>query len=101
MSARFQAELYAVLVSLPGVQFTRHAVDAAERPGIGLYLVQGDHVHEVIVNPRTYVYVGGLSVTVLGHPSYDSVLVQPSKGKIIESAAILNSGIVGRPGQVP
>ena len=98
---RFQAELYAVLVSLPGVQFTRHAIDAAGRPGIGLYLVQGDHVDEVIVNPRTYVYMGGLVVTVPGHPSYDTVLAHPSKGTIIENAAILNSGIVGRPGQVP
>lgn len=101
LPARFQAELYAVLVSLPGVQFTRHAVDAAERPGIGLYLVQGDRINEVIVNPRTYVYMGGLLVTVLGHPSYDTVLAHPSKGTINESVAILNSGIVGRPGQAP
>jgi hypothetical protein len=101
VSARFQAELYAVLVSLPGVQFARHAVDAAERPGIGLYLVQRDHVNEAIINPRTYVYMGGLVVTVPGHPSHDTVLTHPSKGKIIENVAILNSGIVGRSGQLP
>jgi len=88
-----------VLVSLPGVNFTGHAVDAAGRPGIGLYLVQGDGVNEVIVNPRTYVYMGGLLVR--AHPSYSTLLAHPSSGTVVESAAILSSGIVSQPGQVP
>jgi hypothetical protein len=101
LSARFQAELYAVLVSLPGIHFTSHAVDAAGRAGIGLYLVRGDRVNVVIVNPRTYVYMGALSIAVQGQPSYDTLVAHPSSAAIIESAAILNSGIVSRPGQVP
>ena len=101
ITARFQAELYAVLVSLPGVHFTRSAVDAAGRPGVGLYLVQDNRVNEIVVNPRTYVYMGTMSIAIQGHPSYDTVLAHPSSAAIIESAAILNSGIVSRPGQVP
>lgn len=101
LPARFQAELYAVVVSLPGVHFTRNAIDADERPGVGLYLVQDDRVDEIIVNPRSYAYLGTLSIAVHGHPSYDTVLARPSSAAIVESAAILNSGIVGRPGQVP
>jgi hypothetical protein len=101
VSAQLQAELYAVLVSLPGVGFTGHAVDAAGRPGIGLYMVHDGHLDAVIVNPRTYVYMGGLSIAVRGHPSYAALLAHPGTETVLESTAILNSGIVSRPGQVP
>jgi hypothetical protein len=114
VSARFQAELYGVLAGLPGVHFTLHAVDAAGRPGVGLYIVHdgyidaGDNttrkvteVEEVIVNPRTYVYMGGLLIAVRGHLPYDTLLAHPGSGTILESAAVLNSGIVSRPGQLP
>ena len=75
---RFQAELYAVLVSLPGVHFTRSATDAAGRHGVGLYI---PHLQELIINPRTYVFMGGRS----------------GDGW----SAILGSGIVSRAGQLP
>jgi hypothetical protein len=101
ITARLQAELYAVLVTLPGVQFTRNAVDAAGRPGIGLYLVQDNQVNEIIVNPRTYVYMGTLLIATQGHSSYATMLAHPSRSATLESAAILNSGIVNQPGQVP
>ena len=101
LSARIQAELYAVLVSLPGVGFTGHAVDAAGRPGIGLYLVHDGHLDGVIVNPRTYVYMGGLSIAVGAHPSSDALLAHPADGTVLESTAVLNAGIVSQPGQVP
>lgn len=101
MSAQFQAELYAVLVSLPGVGFTAHAVDPAGRPGIGLYSVHDGLLEGVIVDPRTYVYMGGLSITVRGHPPYGALLAHPGNGTVLESTAVLNSGIVSQPGQVP
>jgi hypothetical protein len=101
LSAQFQAELYAVLISLPGVGFTGHAVDPAGRPGIGLYLVHDGLLEAVIVNPRTYVYMGGLSIAVQGPPPYGALLAHPGKGTIVESIAILNSGFVSKLGQVP
>jgi hypothetical protein len=101
LSTRLQAELYAVLVSLPGVGFAGHATDAADRPGIGLYLAHDGHLDGVIVNPRTYVYMGGLSIAVKGHPSSSALLADPGNGTVVESTAVLNSGIVSQPGQVP
>jgi len=101
LPARFQAELYAVLISLPGVHFSRHATDAAKRHGVGLYIVQGGYLNAMIINPRTYVYMGGLAVAVQGHVSYQTLLTQPRPGAIVEDSAILASGIVGRAGQVP
>jgi hypothetical protein len=101
VSVQLQAELYAVLVSLPGVGFTGDAVDAAGRSGIGLYLVHGGHLDAVIVNSRSYVYMGGMSIAVQGHPSYAALLAHPDSGTLLESTAILNSGIVSKPGQVP
>ncbi|HEX4290012.1 MAG TPA: hypothetical protein VH021_13895, partial [Trebonia sp.] len=101
VSAQFQAELYAVLVSLPGVGFTGHAVDAAGRPGIGLYLAHDGHLEAVVVNPRTYVYMGTLSIAFQGHPSYGALLARPGHGTVLESTAVLNYGIVSQPGQVP
>lgn len=101
VSAQFQAELYAVLVSLPGVGFAGQATDAVGRPGIGLYLVHDGRLDAVIVNPRTYVYMGGVSITVRDGQSYDALLANPASGTVLESTAVLNSGIVSRPGQVP
>jgi hypothetical protein len=111
VSAQFQAELYAVLAGLPGVGFNPHAVDAAGRTGVGLYLVQpgsldagsagGGYLEEVIVNPRSYAYMGGMSIWVQGHPSYAAVAAHPRPGAIAEYVAILNSGIVSQAGQLP
>jgi hypothetical protein len=101
VSAQFQAELYAVLVSLPGVGFAGEATDAVGRRGIGLYLVHDGRLDAVVVNPRTYIYMGGVSIAVRGGQSYDALLANPDSGTVLESTAILNSGIVSRPGQVP
>jgi hypothetical protein len=101
VSARFQAELYAVLVSLPGVHFTGDAVDAAGRPGIGLFIAGNGLVNEIIVNPRTYVYMGTMLFAVQGYSSFGTLLAHPIRSAALESAAILNSGIVVQPGQVP
>jgi hypothetical protein len=101
LSARFQAELYAVLISLPGVHFSRHATDAAKRHGVGLYMVREGYLNAMIINPRTYVYMGGLTTAVRGHVSYQTLLTQRRPGAIVEDSAILASGIVERAGQVP
>jgi hypothetical protein len=101
LSDRLQAELYAVLVSLPDVGFTGDAVDAAGRHGVGLYLAHDGRLDAIIVNARTYAYMGGVSFAVQGHPSYAALLAHPDSATPLESTAILNSGIVSQPGQVP
>jgi hypothetical protein len=101
LPARFQAELYAVLVSLPGVHFNRHAVDAAGRHGVGLYMIQNGYLREIIINPRTYVYMGALSIAIRADDSYSTLLDHPRKWRNVHWAAILGSGIVSRAGQLP
>jgi hypothetical protein len=106
LPARFQAELYAVLVSLPGVHFFGHAVDPAGRHGISLYITGGDRtgvrgLDEIIINPRTYVYMGGASIPVDRHASIDALLANPPWSRLYDYGATLDSGIVRQPGQVP
>ncbi len=98
---RFQAELYAVLVSLPDVHFSRHAVDVAGRHGVGLYMFHDGYLSEIIINPRTYVFMGGLAIPVRAHTAYRRLLAHPGTRMIVEAGAILGSGIVSRAGQLP
>jgi hypothetical protein len=98
---RFQAELYAVLVSLPGVHFFGHAVDPAGRHGIGLYMASDGGVFEIIINPRTYVYMGAFTAPVDQHTSIEAFLANPPWSTLNDYGAILRSGIVSQPGQVP
>jgi hypothetical protein len=99
LPARFQAELYAVLTGLPGVRFDRSATDFVGRHGIGLYMIQTHFWKmEIIVNPRTYVYMGTLVVAVKTHTEYGRHV---RKGQIQSWNAILGSGIVKKAGQQP
>ena len=99
LPARFQAELYAVLTGLPGVHFDRSAIDFACRHGIGLHMIQQGFLKmEIIINPRTYTYMGSLWVV-------DKTLIKYGKhlhkGSIWGWNAILGSGIVKKAGQLP
>jgi hypothetical protein len=99
LPARFQAELYAVLTGLAGVRFDRSATDFAGRHGIGLYMIQTHFWKmEIIINPRTYTYMGGLVVAVKTHTEYGRHV---RKGQIQAWNAILGSGIVKKAGQRP
>ena len=104
LPTRFQAELYAVLTSLPGVQFDRSATDAAGRHGIGLYIIENGYLNkEIIINPRTYAYMGVLWVAVKAHTEHGTspAVLHLHKGSIVGWNAILGSGIVGHAGQLP
>jgi hypothetical protein len=99
LPARFQAELYAVLTGLPGVRFDRSATDFAGRHGIGLYTIQRHFWKmEIIINPRTYTYMGLLVVAVKTHTEYGNHV---RKGSIEGWNAVLGSGIVKKAGQLP
>jgi len=99
LPARFQAELYAVLTGLPGVRFDRSATDFAGRRGIGLYQIQAHFWKmEIIINPRTYTYMGVLVVATKTHTEYGRYV---PKGRIQAWNAVLGSAIVKKAGQVP
>jgi hypothetical protein len=104
---RLQAELYGVLVGLPGVRFDRSATDGAGRAGVGLYVIQGGwSKYEIIVNPRTYAYMGNAWIAVRAYTQHCSGMCWPKithyrKGQIINWSAQLAQGIVQRAGQLP
>ena len=99
LPARFQAELYAVLTGLPGVRFDRSATDFAGRRGIGLYQIQAHFWKtEIIINPRSYAYMGILVVATKTHTEYGRLV---PKGRIEAWTAVLGSAIVKKAGQVP
>ena len=99
LPARLQAELYAVLTGLPGVRFDRSATDFAGRRGIGLYMIQAHSWKtEIIINPRTYTYMGLLEIAVKAHTEFGRHV---PKGRIRNWDAILGSGIVKKAGQLP
>jgi hypothetical protein len=99
LPARFQAELYAVLTGLPGVRFDRSATDFAGRHGIGLYMIQTHFWKtEIIINPRTYTYMGLLEVAVKTHTEYGRPV---HKGQIRTWGATISSAIVKKAGQRP
>lgn len=103
LPARFQAELYGVLASLPGVGFDRSVTDAAGQRGIGLYVIQDGLKQEVIINPRTYAYMGLLWVATETRTVYGTspAVFHQRKGSVQASNAILGSGIVTTAGQLP
>lgn len=104
LPARFQAELYAVLTGLRGVRFDQSAKDFAGRRGIGLYIIENGFLkREVIINPRTYAYMGSLWVAVKAHTEHGTspAVVRLHKGSVVAWNAILSSGIVRRAGQLP
>jgi hypothetical protein len=101
---RLQAELYGVLVSLPGVHFDTSAVDAAGRHGVGLYMIESGWLEEeIIINPRTYGYMGNMWVAVRARTEYGTspAVVHYHKGESLGSNAQLAAGIVQRAGQLP
>jgi hypothetical protein len=104
---RLQAELYGVLVSLPGVRFDRSAKDGAGRAGVGLYVMLNSwSKQEIIVNPRSYGYMGGAWIAVRAHTQFCGPDCWPKvthyrKGELISWSAQLAQGIVQHAGQLP
>ena len=104
---RLQAELYGVLVSLPGVGFDRSVRDGAGRVGVGLYVVRdGWDKQEIIVNPKTYAFMGSVGIAVRNYTERCSGMCWPKvihyrKGEVIGWGARLAQGIVQQAGQLP
>jgi hypothetical protein len=99
---RLQAELYSVLVSLPGVRFDPSLTDLVGRSGIGLYLVTGNVRDEIVISPVSYGFMGEEFVAVRAYASTGlDGTAHIRKGQILGWAALLQSGIVRHAGQVP
>jgi hypothetical protein len=100
---RLRAALYGVLAALPGVRFDRSVTDLAGRHGLGLYTFQEGYLkQEIVINPKTYAYMGDQSVAVRAHTivAADGT-VRVRKGQVLGWNAVLSSGIMQRAGQTP
>jgi hypothetical protein len=100
---RLLAGLYGVLARDPGVHFERSATDLAGRTGMGFSTVQEGYLEEqIVINPRTYAYMGYVDVAVRAHSSTGlDGTAHFRKGQILGWEAVLGSGIVQHPGQLP
>jgi hypothetical protein len=100
---RLLAALYGVLASDPGVHFERSVTDLDGRTGVGFSTVQEGYLKEqIVVNPKTYAYMGYVDVAVRAHTStaLDGT-AHFHKGQVLGWQAMLASGIVAKPGQLP
>jgi hypothetical protein len=103
LSPRLYAGLYGVLAALPDVHFDRSVTDIAGRKALGLYTVQEGYLKdEIMINARTYAYMGEQYVALRAHTDRGTDGIRHiKKGQILGWSALLKSGIVNRPGQVP
>jgi hypothetical protein len=93
VTPRVQAALYGALSRLPGVGVLPDAQDAAGRHGIVLYIATSDDSRlELILDPRTYRYLGLRDVLTRGHGGAEEVIYW---------AARLSAQPVARPGERP
>lgn len=99
---RLQAGLYGVLARLPDVRFDR-TTDIAGRFGLGLSIIEEGYIKaEIVINPRTYAYMGDLFVAVRAHTAVGlDGTTKIKKGQILGWTAMLRSGIVRQAGQLP
>jgi hypothetical protein len=103
------AALYAVLAGEPGVNFEPHVTDIAGRPDAAFFIDQeGYDRSEILINPATYDYMGQLDVAyhAYTYPAQvnNGVASGPythiKAGQIMDEEALLQRGLVQRPGQV-
>jgi hypothetical protein len=93
VTPRVQAALYGALSRLPGVGTLPDAQDAAGRHGVVLYIATSDDSRlELILDPRTYRYLGLRDVLTRGHGGAEEVTYW---------AARLSAQPVARPGERP
>ena len=100
---RLLAALYGVLASDPGVRFDRSVTDLDGRTGVGFSTVQEGYLKEqIVVNPKTYAYMGYIDITVRAHTSTGLDGTEHFRnGQVLGWQAMLASGIVAKAGQIP
>jgi hypothetical protein len=107
---RLRATLYGVLASDPAVHFDPRVTDFAGQTGVAFYTRQEGYLKiEIVINPRTYAYLGDRYVAYRAHDLPAAVnngvpsgpYLHIRKGQVTGEEAVLQSGIVARAGQVP
>jgi hypothetical protein len=97
---RLRATLYRILPTLAGVRLDRDAVDATGRHGVAFTLDDDPYRNVIILDSRTYQYLGHYVYAIRDYQRRASEGVL-KKGTYLTSIAQLAQGIVDRPGQRP
>ena len=100
---KVQAAIFQVLPRLQGVHLVRQATDAAGRSGVAFAIIREGYLSdELILDPRTYRYLGERSIVINNHVSrgLDGDL-RSRKGEIVQWSAQTRIGVVDRPGKQP
>ncbi len=105
---KLRASLYGVLASDPAVRFDPRVTDFAGQTGVAFYTRQEGYLSvEIVINPRTYAYLGERGVAYRAHRMAENSedpsgpYIHIKKGQILGESAVLESGIVAHAGQVP
>ncbi|WP_165503145.1 CU044_5270 family protein, partial [Actinomadura fibrosa] len=100
---RIEAAVFRAIKLIPGVTLAKGRADAAGRPAIGLGRVAEGWLHEeLLLDPKTYAYLGERSVALKNHTSRgDDGTLSVRKGELQNLTVRLNAGIVDKPGQRP
>ncbi|TDD81894.1 CU044_5270 family protein [Actinomadura rubrisoli] len=95
LTPALRAALYEVLARLPGVTMDRQATDLAGRRGVGFGRSDGSSRVQIIVDARTYRYLGDKAVAV------KDLSPGVRKGTVLRWSTQLRAAIVDRPHQQP
>ena len=107
---RLRASLYGVLASDPAVHFDARVTDFAGQAGVAFYARQEGYLSiEIVINPRTYAYMGDRYVAYRARNLPSAVnngvpsgpYIHVNKGQVTGETAVLESGIVAHAGQLP
>jgi hypothetical protein len=98
MPPKLRAAMYRLLPTLDGVVLRRNVTDQIGRPGLAFELTSNIHTYRVLVDPRSYRYLGW-SITVARAFRYDNGYPETKKGTLLQSEALVESRIVDRPRQ--
>jgi hypothetical protein len=98
---KLKADLYRLLSVLPGVHFDR-TTDLAGRHGMGFFMKFGWYKQEVVINPKTYAYMGDEYLAIKAHTSValDGTW-HIKKDQVLGWGALLRIAVVQRAGQLP
>ncbi|MCO6004365.1 CU044_5270 family protein [Actinoallomurus purpureus] len=92
---RVQATLYGALSRVPGVGVLPDEADAAGRHGVALFAIKGSLRIELVLDRRTYRYLGARDVSI------DDGTARRTRPETLWWTAQLSAALVERPGEHP
>ncbi|MEU8803866.1 CU044_5270 family protein [Spirillospora sp. NPDC048819] len=94
---KIEAALYGAAAAIPGVRYEPKAADLGHRRGVTLYRVENGYLRrEIIVDPKTYAYLGFRAIVVKDHR--EPGLLPVKQGQITGWGALMTASFVPKPG---